>query len=365
MSNTGFTVETNDFSTQNTPEIPFFKTERGFNINVPAIARAAQNNILSVERIAVPSRVRRQRRRTDASDTPSLSEIGGGEECEYCQVIAGADARPVNIDNVLFVNTDPEQMGINHGTAAVARDSIFSLGWKRNGDRVILIYKIVDTAEYAVHKPGGQNAEGEARREQPIAKLTCDLLGHSLESWRGKHSSLLPSTLEALYGTTVQRLTTDWHAPLYMDVFRMKTVTDTSKKVASEMRNGLFGPVQECQPNEFISNVMSEIFDIRAGQYAKLAQGADRRVEHLHAVETIDYNPADGSITVELVIPRTDDAMAVHFRVNLTPENYIDNEGRQVLERGLVLRMPTFERLKAELDRHPNNSIDVNLTSLR
>jgi len=363
------------------PDIPFFKTERGYNINITAIARKAQQEgIDAVRTIAVPARVRKQKRRNETCDTPSLSEIGGGEECEYCQVIAGSDGRPVNIDNVLFVNNDPETIGANHGSAAVSRDTIFSLGWKRHADRVILIYRIVETCELVMADMPVSSRGSSTPNDQPIAKLTCELIGHSLDTWRGQQSFDIANTLSALYRATETRLTTDWHAPMYMDIFRIrqdmrdtaKSSNDVSARIAADMRQGLFGPVIDCEPDRFMIEVMTEIFDVRTSQYTKLPSGAERRagmlnpyVEQVRAVEIIELDRANDTITVELVIPRTEDALPQHFRTTLTVDNYTDGTGRLTLERGLVLRQPTFERLRAELDRYPTASVVVNLTSLR
>lgn len=345
------------------PQAPFFKTTRGFNISVTTIARRAQQEgVDCVRRIGVPSRVRVQRRRGDSCDTPSLSEVGGGDAIEYCQVIAGSDGRPVPIDNVLFVNSDPQQAGINHATAAVSRDTIFALGWRRHSDRVILIYRIDETSELVLPAPPRESANTP---DPTLARLDCELIGHSIDSWRGQQAFDVPDYLVALHRTTAQRLTTDWHAPLYMDVFRMKTASDASAKIASQMRQGLFGPAKNLEPERFMVDVMNEIFDVRRGQYARLPSGGERRAEPLHAVETIELNTEDNTITVELVIPRSDDAMPEHFRTVLTPDNYIDHDGRLALERGLVLRMPTFDRLQAELADQQGHAVEVNLTSLR
>ena len=355
------TIDNDAVSTAN---IPMFKTERGYTINITALARAARDSIQSVELITVPSVVRKQQRRGEECESPTMSEIGGGTECDFCQVIAGADGRPVSIDEVVFVNSDPGKARSNHGTAVISGGSFFAIGWKRPAESVILIYRVINVEELLENGRPAFDRAVRDREPRPVAKLTCELVGNAMSTWRGRRIDV-PDELMSLFSTVELRMITDFHIPLYMDVIRMMPGTSESQAVAESMKTGGFGPVEECGADDFMTKVYQEIIDIRRVQYEQIPEDGKRRVEPLRAVQTIELDRENNTITVELVIPRADDTMPVQYRVVLTPENYTDNYGRVVLERGLVLRCPTFERFRSELESRRDSVVVVNLASIR
>ena len=350
-------------TTISTSDIQMYKTDRGFNINISALAKDAKTDIDKVRLIAIPSVVRRQLRRGDQSEAPTLSEIGGGQHCDFCQVIANRAGQPISIDDVVFVNNDPDNVSINHGTAVVSNGNYFAIGWKRHTDKTILIYRILTTEVYLEDsRSSADKASGKVIR--PIAKLISELVGHSVASWRGQNTEF-PQELAALFTAVEQRLVIDIHTPIYMDVIRMTASSDIGQATADRMQAGGFGPVSDSSVNSFMFEVYNEILDIRERQYARLSDDTRRNVEPLRAVETLQLNREDNEIIVELLFPRNDDTNPVHFRTILTPENFLDNDGRPVLERGLVLRHPTFERLRVDLDSRKTGVVVVNLASIR
>jgi hypothetical protein len=357
-------------------QIRMFKSDRGHNINIAEIVKSYQEEGLdSVEVIAIPSVVREQRRGEDKSDVTTLSEVGVasvsyGTSFDYGQVIAGVDARPVNIDNVLFVTGDPANTTINHGTAGVEIGSYFALGWKRKADALILIYRVIGSEEYGTtaepQRTGGRESTRPQKKPRPVAKLTCELQGYSTRTWKGEDVDV-PEELAALHAAAKERLTSEYPATFYMDTIRMIGSTEGSRAVAGQMQQRIFGGVEEYAPEQFRRKVTAEIIDIRNGQYAKLPTGPDakRKVQPLPAIETLELDREQNTIAIELVIPRDDDALAVHLRTTLTPENFHDATGRVVLERGLVLKAQTFERLRSELEGRRDPVISVHLASIR
>lgn len=353
-----------DNDSSSAADIPMFKSERGYTINITALTKAARDSIRSVELITVPSVVRKQHRRGEECESPTLAEIGGGTDCDFCQVIAGTDGRPVSIDEVVFVNSDPGKARANHGTAVISNGSFFAIGWKRPSESVILIYRVNTIDELLENGRPAFDRAVKDRDPRPVAKLTCELVGHALSTWRGRRIEV-PDELMSLFSTVEIRMTTDFHVPLYMDVIRMMTGTSESQAVAESMKNGEFGLAEEYGTDEFMAKVYREIIDIRRVQYERIPGDGKRRVEPLRAVQTIELDREENTITIDLVIPRTDDTMPIQYRVVLTPENYTDNYGRVVLERGLVLRCPTFERLRSELESRRDPTVVVNLASIR
>lgn len=345
---------------------PMFKTEQGYNVNVTALAKAARDSINAVRLISIPSIVREQKRRGEMCESPTLPEYGGSRDCEHCLVVGGIDGKPVNIDDVVFVYSDPNHSWFNHGIAVVAGGTYFGIGWKRHTDSVILLYRVLSISEYTTDTRSnnrGQNTESKMV-SRPIAKLNCELVGHSLATWRGQKSNV-PEELASLFCAVELRLSTDIRTPVYMDVIRMVLSTSESQAIAERMKQGGFGRVEEYSTDTFMSNIYSEIIDIRESQYRMMSSDTKRKVEPLKAVETIELDREQDTITVEMVIPRTDDTMFVHYRVVLTPENYLDDSGRMVLERGLVLRCQTFDALRAELQKRSDKIVTVNLVSIR
>ena len=350
--------------------IRMFKSDRGFNINVAELTNIINTQGIEAARyISIPSVVREQRRGDEKCDTPTLSEVGVasvsyGNGFDFCQVIAGTDARPINIDNVLFVNSDPANTGISHGTAGVEIGSYFALGWKRRADSLILIYRVIGCELFLTAEE--QQADRSGRQPRPIAKLTCQLTGHSRRTWKGSENDI-PNELAALYRATEMRMQTDYRVPMYMDMIRMISSTESSRIIADQMKRSMFGPVEDCDPEDFCRKIYAEIMEIRNNQYAKLPTGSDakRRVGPLHAIETIELDRASNTITIEVVIPRDDDTMTQQFRTVLTSDNFFDEDGRVVLERGLVLKSSSFERLRTELESRRDPVISVHLASIR
>jgi len=351
-------------------KIPMFKSERGFNINIAEIAKTIyEQGIDAVRLIAIPSVVREQHRGDDRCDTPTLSEVGVatvsyGTGFEFCQVIAGTDARPVNIDNVLFVNNDPANTGINHGTIGVGIGTYFAIGWKRRADSLTLIYRVIECEEYLSSE--NQPLDRNKRAARPIAKLTCSLAGHSTRTWRGE-SGDVPAALAALHGATEERMTSDYSVPVYMDMIRMISSTDASRAIASNMKQGAYGPIESCTPETFRRKIYAEIVSVRNSQYADLPTSGDtkRKVGPLHAVETIELDRELNLIRIEMVIPRTDGLSPVHYRTEVTADNFFDLDSRIALERGLVLKCSSFERFRTELESRRDPIISVHLTSIR
>lgn len=356
--------------TCNEPTIRMFKSDRGYNINIGEIAKAIyEQSIEAVRFIDIPSIVREQRRGTDVSDTPTLSEVGvttvsSATGFQFCQVVAGTDARPISIDNVLFVSNDPANTGINHGTGGVEIGSYFGLGWKRRSDSITLIYRVISCEEYISSE--AQPPDRNNRPARPIAKLTCVLDGHSMRTWRGINGDV-PNSLAALHSAVEERIKSDYNVPVYMDMIRMISSTEASRTIAEQMKTEQFGMVKSYDPETFRREVYDEVMAIRNSQYSKLPTGADvkRKVSPLHAVETIELDREQNSITVEVVIPRDDGVAPVHYQTILTPENFFDQDGRVVLERGLVLKSSSFEKFRTELESRRDSIISVHLTSIR
>lgn len=345
-------------------DIPMFKTEHKYNINITSLVKAARDNIDCVRLIAVPSVVRKQQRRGEQCESPTMSEIGGGSDCDFCQVVAGVDGLPVNIDDIVFVNSDPEKFSINHGTAVVTANNYFAVGWKRHSDRAILIYRILNVEEYEFTQEQLKERE-EEKEQRPIAKLTCGLAGHSISSWRGTRVDV-PDFLRALLSTVELRMITDFHAPLFMDVIRMMPPTTESAAISERMKNGDYGNVQECDAGSFMTEIYSEILDVREAQYRSFPPDAKRKIEPLRAVQTLQLSREDDTVTIEMVIPRADgEALTNHYRVVLDSENFFNSYGKMSLERNLVLKCSSFDRLRSELSNKRDQTVVVNLASIR
>ena len=355
-----------------------FKSERGFNINIDGIAKRISDNhgnLDVVKLITVPSVVRDQRRGTDSSQTPTLSEVGVariayGTGYEFCQVIAGTDGRPVNIDNVLFVTTDPSNSTINHGTVSVEIGSYFSIGWKRRADSFILIYRITHCEEWreAAQFPPEKDRSGAPLQPRPVAKLTCQLCGSLTRSWKGEITNI-PPELYALYEATEERMMTDYPIPFYLDMIRLIADTPDSIGVADGMRQNLFDAAEVYAPDEFKRRLYQEILDIRKCQFSKPTNvdgPAKRRAGPIPAVEILELDTATDTILIDLVVPREADAMPLHLQTTLTSENFYDEAtGRSVLERGLLLKCNTFEQLQSTLAGKRDQSMAVHLASIR
>lgn len=347
-----------------------FKTQKGFNIDITGLAKAARADIESVQTIHVPSQVKRHKRLGNECETPTLSEVGGGVGHDFCQVIAETDARPISIDNVLYVNSDPAKTSINHGTVSVAMGTHFSIGWKMRSDSVILIYEIIDIQEYVQahrHEPIGDEGtpahRGDPRDAKQIARLTCELAGHALATWKSTERAI-PGHLRALYEATEQRLKNDVDVPFYIDVFRMVKADEDGKAFAENMANGVYDTYAQT-PESFAGKVFEEILDIRRAQFNALADGAPRKVDKLRAVEKLTLNHTDHTIDLELTLIRKDPVFPIRLTLQITADNFIGPNGRMIVERGLALNCNTFERLWAELASRKQFPVVVNLTSLR
>jgi len=347
-----------------------FKTDAGFNINITALARIARDDIASVQTICVPSKVRKHRRRGGEFETPTLSEIGGGVGHDFCQVVAETDAKPISIDNMLSINQDPAWANTNHGTASVEIGSMFSVGWRARTDTVILLYEITNIEELVLGtktvtlKDDETSPERPSRETMPIAKLTCELCGYSVATWRGTNSAV-PDHLHALWIATELRMKSGVDVPFFMDVMRMVKTDDEGREIAENMRKRVYA-TSSPPPDLFMTKVFEEILDIRANQFSVLLQGdRSRRVDKLRVVETLTLDPVANTIDVGLVLIRHDDTAPMMFCLKLTPVNFLSTGKRMILERGLVLNCPTYERLRAELENRTAAMAIVNLTSFR
>lgn len=351
---------TNDVTSR---EIPLFKTERKYNININALAAAAKDDIKSVQTIAIPAIVRNQQRRGESCEAPTISEIGGGNGAEFCQVVANTEALPIPIDDVVFVNNDPAYDSISHGTAAVSVGNYFAVAWKRHTNSVVLIYRIVDVEEYPLSAEQLKEDRGSDRGPLLVAKLTSELAGWSTSTWRG-HRSSIPEELNALYTAATTRLLTGNRYPIYMDVIRVLQNNADSNAIAEKIRRGDYGDPYKYEPDTFMENIYLEVIDIRKTQYDVIPTGAKRKVEPLRIVEVIELDQATGFINVDLVIPRNDQ-LPVQHHVTLTPNNFLDRTGRTWLERGLIQKASSFEKLRESLEAKRDNIIVANLSSIR
>jgi len=352
------------------PHVRMYKSERGFNINIAELVKTYyESGIDAAKTIDIPSIVRQQRKGNESCDTPTLSEVGVtsvsyGTGFDFCQVVAGADGRPVNIDNVLFVSSDPASIGINHGTSSVEIGSYFAIGWKRRADQLILLYRVAGCEQYLSSEQQPLDRNNQPAR--PVAKLTCDLSGYMSRTWKGS-TKYIPDALLALFKATEQRLQTDYNVPFYMDMIRMITTTPESKKIAEQMKEEAYGTVEFYEPEMFRQKIYSEVLNIRNSQYAKLptGQGAARKVQPLQMVETLELKPDTNSIVVGLVIPRDENVSPVHYQTELTVDNFFDEDGRVALERGMVLKNSSFEKLRTELENRRDAVVTVHLASIR
>ncbi len=259
MSVTTDAVELQDIAPRlESRQPPVFKTERGFNINVIALAQEARKNLDNVRVIAIPALVKHRRINTTDSEGPVLSEVGGGSGSEFCQVLADTSGRPISVDNILYLSSDPARASISHGSASVQIGNYIALGWTQRADQVILLYVISAISEFPAHELG-RNDDGKM-----IAKLTCDLVGHYMATWRGP-TSQIPSTLMPLYTAASQRMRSDLAMPFYMDIFRMVKVTDDYQAMYDLMQSGDLEVCKEV-PTSFMSRVVDEILDIRRVQ---------------------------------------------------------------------------------------------------
>lgn len=344
------------------PDAVLYKTDRGYNINIALLTRTAKESIDKVRVITIPSVVRQQHR--NHSEVLTLTEMGGGPNCDFCQVIAGSDGKPIGINDVVFVNSDPNKININHGTAAVAVGNYFAVGWRRNSDNTILIYRIVNT-EVLVEDARTKDDVLANKAVRPIAKLTLELEGYSITSWRGR-ATVVPDELAALFSAVQLRLQIDIPAPIYMDVFRITATSTEAQKISEQMQNGEFGPTVDYSVHTLMINIYNEIVDIREGQYARISdEKKPRKVEALKGVQTFELDREDNTITTEILFPREDNTPPVQYRTVLTADNFLDDDGRPVLERGLLRRQATFELLKADLLKQNERIVTVSLSSIR
>lgn len=339
-------------------DIILYKTERRYNIDIPRLASAARDNIENVRTIAIPALVKMHKIGRDQFESPTLSEVGGGVRTGYCQVIAGNDGRPVSVDYVHFINTDPKSSSINHGTASVGIGSFFAVGWQKQTDIVILIYEIIHTEELQI-------IQRQPEDFHPVAKLTCSLVGYTISNWKTRTISV-PDFLKGLLAETHNRLRNDTDIPFYLDTFRMIKMAEDLAKVTEEAIDE--EAVELIHYDEqFMNRVMSEILDIRFCQYAILDPSVKRRrVPMLRLVETLQLGETGDYVDITLVPVRQDGRRNTLFRVRLNHDNFDDPEtGRMLLERGLVLGMTSFDRLKIELQHRRNKVVTVHLSSFR
>jgi len=360
--------------------IPMFKSEHGFNINVADLQKTFhEQGIDAIRTIAIPSVVREQHRGEERCETPTLSEVGvvsvtARNGFDFCQVIAGTDGRPVNIDNVLFVNKDPSKSSIIHGTAGVEIGSYFSIGWKRKADCLILLYHVTacelfmsveDQKMIQSKEPSVQDAT-KIKKIHPIAKLTCALSGHMVRTWRGETSDV-PDELLALHVATEARLQSNYPVPGYMDMIRMVATTDDSVATAKALRNCEYSKPEVYTPDIFVNKIYREILEIRQHQYQNpeiTADGKRRKIGPVRAVETLTLDREDNTVQIDLVILR-DDISPIHFQTTLTQDNFFGQDGRVTLERGLVLKCTSFDKLRSELENRRVDLVSVNLASIR
>lgn len=362
-ANTSTTIQQIDLApSAPVQDSPLFKTEHGFNVNVIALAQQARKNMAGVQTICIPAIVKRHRTNFSESEGPVLSEVGGGASSDFCQVLADSDGRPISVDNILYLSSDPARASINHGSASIQVGNYISFGWKQRSDQVILLYVIVDIGELPQGEYG-RNSEGKL-----VAKLTCELVGYYMATWRGPNSNI-PQMLMPLYGATTRRMRNDLFAPFYMDMLRMVKITDEAKDLADRMHRG---DVQEDArtENTFMSRVIEEILDIRNGQYERLGSAllsteGKRKVETLRAVETLVLNKEDNYVDIAVTFPRDYNTMAEMITMRLTPSNFTDEFGAMVVERGLVLNCQSYYRLRAQLENRHEDVTVVNLLSLR
>jgi hypothetical protein len=359
-------IDTSDLSIQTTtisqPEIPMYKTDKGFNIGVNALARDASDNIDKVRLITVPAAVMRRRVNRREFEAPTLSEVGGGARNSFCQVVAGSDGRPVPVDEVHRINTDPTRANINHGTASISIGSYFAVGWTMHSDKVILIFEVLESSEY---RPAGRS-EKDAQ-EKPLSKLTCTLVGHEITNWKSRVLEV-PPHLSALMQATRDRLRNDADIPFYMDVMRMVKPDEAHHQLALNAAANEFGEANE-RDQEFMTKVMQEIVDIRFSQYEMLAPDTkpkERRVPAAKIVETLTLDEY-GNIDITVTPIRPDDVPQTTFRVRLNRSNFADEHGKQLLERSMVLNCTSYDALKIELEKrtHKHKVVITNLTSLR
>lgn len=341
---------------------PMYKTDRGYNINVVALARDARLNLDSVKTICIPAPVKKHRINRAEYEAPTLSEVGGGGRNTFCQVIASKQGRSVEVDNIHYINTDPKRTNINHGTASVAIGNYFAIGWTMKADIVILIYEIVSTSEY-VSAATAARAQVEEDRK-PVAKLTCNLVGYEITDW--KRSFLdVPAYLNTLLEVTRHRMRNDTDFPFYMDIFRMVKANPALNYIAEEATSGEYLEHNESD-YQFMTNVMKEIFDIRFFQYEPLPPPpAKRKVDQLRLVETLKLDELGNYIDITLTPVRTDNFELTTFRLRLTRSNFEDATGRLLLERNLTLNHIGFDSLKLDLEGRKDKIVTVQLTSLR
>lgn len=340
-------------------QIPMYKTDRGFNIHVVALARDARDNIDLVRIIDIPAPVKQHRIGKNEFEAPTLSEVGGGNRNNFCQVIAGKDGRPVSVDDIHYINTDPTRSNINHGTASVGIGNYFSIGWSMKADSVILIYEIVGLSEYVV--PAISNQDDKLK---PIAKLTCVLAGYEISTWRSKYVDV-PSSLNSLLDATKFRMRNDADIPLYMDIFRMVRPVESLQYIADEALSteDLFYNQSDYQ---FMEDVMNEILDIRFAQYEALPENTTKRkVDILRLVETLTLDPSGMFVDITLT-PVRNDVQYKTYRLRLTRNNFVEEHStKTLLERGLTLNHTSFDRLKIDLENRREKTVVVHLTSLR
>ena len=350
--------------------VVMYKTERGYNINVLALAQAARDDIENVRMIAIPAPVKRHKINNQEFDAPTLSEVGGGSvRNNFCQVVAGKDGRPVCVEDVHYINTDPTRSNINHGTASVGIGNFFSIGWTMKADVVLLMFEIIQMEEFETPQTDD--------RAKPIAKLTCELVGYEISNWKSNFQ-VIPDHLLGLASVTHERLRNDTDIPFFMDIFRrINKPVDELKWVADQVLTEEILDLSESEYN-FMPKVMREILDIRYCQYEALAADNSRRadqsttprsrkVDPLRVVETLRLDPSGAFIDITLT-PVREDGTNNTFRIRLTHSNFENLEtGRQLLERNLVLGATSYDRLKLELEnrRSKNDVTVVNLISLR
>ena len=342
------------------PEPVLYKTDRAYNINVLKLAQHARDDISRVRLIAVPAPVKNHRVGGQEFNAPILSEVGGGSRNNFCQVIAGKDGRPVCVDDIHYINTDPTRSNINHGTASVGIGNFFSVGWCNPADTVLLAYEIIRTEELVINNAASNDDE----RSKPIAKLTCKLVAYDISDWKTTYSQI-PEMLTGLMAATRDRLRNEADVPFYLDIFRMIKSVDDLKWVAEQAIEEDVSEIRE-KEDVFMTKVMREIADIRFCQYAALpANATKRKVEQLKLIETLRLDPDEGFVDISLTPVRADTTVTT-FRLRLTHENFEDPEtGRMLLERGLVLGATSFDRLKLDLEHRRDKTVIVTLSSLR
>lgn len=343
--------------------IPMYKTARNFNIDVVSLARAARNDIDSVAIIDVPAPVKTRKDGKDLIETPTLSELGGGPNWQFGQIVANKEGGPVNVKDVYYINTDPARRNINHGTAGVGIGSYFSVIWSLQADIVLLIYQVIALSEYAHEQDASE--ETNPKKPIPVAKLTSKLVGYDITQWRGSLGHI-PPHLQALAAASHARLRSPEDVPFYMEIFRPTRIENDLRYVENFATSSEDIDYHESD-NQFIAGVLAEILELRSYQYDQLPPpvgNSRRKVDPIRLVETLTLDPNKLYVDISLTVVREAGDLTTH-RLRLTKSNYSDDYGRTLVETNLTLGARTFDQLKIVLEGRRDKHAVAHLISLR